>query len=290
MTEKNEIILYQTDDLPEHIEVRLDKDTVWLTLNQIAQLFNRDKSVISRHLRNIYKEGELSRSATVAKNATVQLEASREVTREIDYYNLDAILSVGYRVNSKQGTQFRIWATNMLREYLLKGVVISKRMDRIEDNYHTLSTEVQEIRLQLKTQDLPRQGIFFDGQVFDAYTFVADLVKRANKSIYLIDNYVDETVLTLLSKRTKDVNATIYTKNISKQLKLDLKKHNSQYPEIKVVEFTVAHDRFLILDNKDLYHFGASLKDLGKKWFAFSKMEGMTEIIIANLQKVNIGD
>lgn len=290
MSNKNEIILYQSDDLPEHLEVWLENETVWLTLNQIAQLFNRDKSVISRHLRNVYKEGELSRDATVAKNATVQLEAGREVTREIDYYNLDAILSVGYRVNSKQGTQFRIWATNVLRDYLLKGVALSKRLDRMEDNYEYLSKEVQEIRLQLKTQDLPRQGIFFDGQVFDAYVFAADLIKRAKKSIYVIDNYVDETVLTLLAKRAKNVTATIYTKNIRPQLALDLKKHNSQYPEISVVEFKAAHDRFLILDENDCYHIGASLKDLGKKWFAFSRLEGMTEMIMTNLQKVKIDE
>ena len=286
MGNKNEIILYQSDDLPEHIEVRLDEDTVWLSLNQIAQLFNRDKSVISRHLRNVYKEGELSREATVAKNATVQIEAGREVTREIDYYNLDAILSVGYRVNSKQGTQFRIWATNVLRDYLLKGYALNQRMNRIEDNFEGLSQEVRNISLQIKSNELPKQGIFFQGQMYDAYAFTAELIRKANTSIILIDNYVDDTVLTLLSKRNKNVSATIFTKTISKQLRLDLEKHNSQYPEIQVVEFTEAHDRFLILDEKELYHFGASLKDLGKKWFAFSKMEGMTEMILDQIKAI----
>jgi hypothetical protein len=138
---KNEIILYQSDELPEHIEVRLDENTVWLTLNQMAQLFNRDKSVISRHLSNIYKEGELKQEATVAKNATVQIESGRKVKREIDYYNLDAILSVGYRVNSKQGTQFRIWATHVLRDYLLKGYALNQRMNRIENNFEILKKE-----------------------------------------------------------------------------------------------------------------------------------------------------
>lgn len=283
---KNEIILYQSDELPEHIAVRLDQETVWLSLNQIAQLFNRDKSVISRHLRNVYKEGELRREATVAKNATVQMEAGREVTREIDYYNLDAILSVGYRVNSKQGTQFRIWATNVLRDYLLKGYALNQRMNRIENNFEDLSQEVRNISLQIKTEKLPKQGIFFRGQIYDAYTFTAGLIRKGKESIMLIDNYVDDSVLTLLSKRDKNVAATIYTKAINKQLQLDLKKHNSQYTEIKVVEFKEAHDRFLILDEKELYHFGASLKDLGKKWFAFSKMEGMTKTVLNNLQKV----
>ena len=285
MGNKNEIILYQSDDLPEHIEVRLDEDTVWLSLNQIAQLFNRDKSVISRHLRNVYKEGELSREATVAKNATVQMEAGREVTREIDYYNLDAILSVGYRVNSKQGTQFRIWATNVLRDYLLKGYALNQRMNRIENNFENLSQEVRNISLQIKTNELPKQGIFFQGQIYDAYAFTAEIIRKANKSIILIDNYVDDTVLTLLSKRNKNVSAVIFTKTISKQLRLDLKKHNSQYPEIEVLEFKEAHDRFLILDEKEGYHFGASLKDLGKKWFAFSRMDSLTNDVLKNLKE-----
>jgi len=232
---KNEIILYQSDELPEHIEVRLDEETVWLTLNQISQLFNRDKSVISRHLTNVYKEGELSQEATVAKNATVQIEAGRTIKRDIDYYNLDAILSVGYRVNSKQGTQFRIWATNVLRDYLLKGYALNQRIDRIENNYENLSKEVKYISLQLKTQELPNQGIFFDGQIFDAYAFVCDLIKKATN-------------------------------------------------EIK--SFANSHDRLLIIDGKELYHLGASLKDLGKKWFAFSKMDkNITTLILEQLKK-----
>lgn len=270
---KNEIILYQSGELAEHIEVKIGEDTVWLSLNQIAQLFDRDKSVISRHLSKIYKEGELSQEATVAKYATVQIEAGRQVQRDIDYYNLDAIISVGYRVNSKQGTQFRIWATQVLRDYLLKGYALNQRIDRIENNYDDLRQEVKQIALQLKTQELPNQGIFFNDQVFDAYVFAADLIKKAKASIILLDNYVDESVLTLLSKRKPGVTATIYTKTISKQLQLDLDKHNSQYPAIQIIPFADAHDRFLILDEKELYHLGASLKDLGKRWFAFSKLE-----------------
>jgi hypothetical protein len=270
---KNEIILYQSGELAEHIEVKIGEDTVWLSLNQIAQLFDRDKSVISRHLSKIYKEGELSQEATVAKYATVQVEAGRKVQRDIDYYNLDAIISVGYRVNSKQGTQFRIWATQVLRDYLLKGYVLNQRMDRIENNYDELRHEVKQIALQLKTQELPNQGVFFNGQVFDAYVFAADLIKKAKSSIILLDNYVDESVLTLLNKRKPGVTAIIYTKSISKQLQLDGDKHNSQYPAIQIIPFADTHDRFLILDETVLYHLGASLKDLGKKWFAFSRLE-----------------
>ena len=283
---KNEIILYRTDELPEHIEVKLDGETVWLTLNQIAQLFNRDKSVISRHLRNVYKEGELSQDATVAKNATVQIEAGRKVKREIEYYNLDAILSVGYRVNSKQGTQFRIWATNVLRDYLLKGYALNHRMDRIENNYDNLSKEVKQISLQLKTQELPNQGIFFDGQILDAYVFASNIIKKAKTEIILIDNYIDETTLTHLSKKAENVKVLLLTKTISKQLTLDVKKANEQYGNYEVKELKTSHDRFLIIDRKELYHIGASLKDLGKKWFAFSKLDGnILNLMLAQIKK-----
>lgn len=290
---KNEIVLYRSDELPEHIEVILEQDTVWLSINQIAQLFNRNKSVISRHLSNVYKEGELSKEATVAKNATVQMEAGRQVKREIDYYNLDAILSVGYRVNSKQGTQFRIWATNVLRDYLLKGYELNQRMDRIENNYENLSSEVQKIALQLKSSDLPKQGIFFEGQVFDAYVFAADLIKKAQKEIILIDNYVDESVLNLLAKRKRGVAATLYTHSISKILAQDIKKHNSQYEPVNVFELNQSHDRFLIIDHSEMYHIGASLKDPGKRpvvsevepWFAFSKMSDLLPELLAKLSR-----
>ncbi|MCC5915895.1 MAG: virulence RhuM family protein [Cryomorphaceae bacterium] len=284
---KNEIILYQSGELAEHIEVRLDEDTVWLNRNQIAALFGRDVKTIGKHINNVFSEGELNKDSTVANFATVQIEGGRNIERQIEYYNLDVIISVGYRVKSKQGTQFRIWATNVLRDYLLKGYAFSQRMDRIENNYENLSKEVHQISLQLKTKDLPNQGIFFDGQIFDAYIFVADLIKKATKSIVLIDNYVDESVLTLLSKRQKNVTTTIYTKTISKQLKLDLKKHNSQYSEIRAIEFKNTHDRFLIIDHKELYHIGASLKDLGKKWFAFSRMDSLAGTLLEQLKSGN---
>ncbi len=278
----NEIILYQPNNVAERIEVRLEDETVWLTLNQISQLFNRDKSVISRHLKNIYKSGELIFEATVAKNATVQMEAGRQVKRDIEYYNLDAILSVGYRVNSKQGTQFRIWATQVLKDYLLKGYAVNKRIDRIEDKYDDLSAEVKDIRLQLNTTLPKNQGIFFDGQIFDAYVFVCDLIKSAQKDIVLIDNYIDESILQLLTKRAAGVEVRIYTAQKDKILQQDLKKHKAQYGKMDIKTFAKSHDRFLIID-KQVYHFGASLKDLGKKWFAFSKMEIGKEEILGRL-------
>lgn len=272
---KDEIILYQPNELTEHIEVRMDgeKETVWLSLNQIAELFDRDKSVISRHLRNIYKEGELELEATVAKNATVQIEAGRKVTREIEFYNLDAILSVGYRVNSKRGTQFRIWANRILKDYLLKGYAINNRMNRLEDNVHQLSQKVNEIDFQIKSTELPTQGVFFDGQIFDAYELASKIIRSAKKNIVLIDNYIDENTLTHLAKKNKNVNILLLTKTATKQLTLDIEKANAQYGNFELKTFAKSHDRFFIIDHKEVYHLGASLKDLGKKWFAFSKMD-----------------
>ena len=285
----NEIILYQSNNLAEHIEVRIDDETVWLTLNQIAQLFNRDKSVISRHLSNIYKEGELSQEATVAKNATVQFEAGRKVQRDIDYYNLDAIISVGYRVNSKQGTQFRPefygWATNVLRDYLLKGYALNQRMNRIENHVENLAEKVNVISLQIKSSALPNQGVFFDGQVFDAYELASKIIRSAETSIMLIDNYIDESTLIHLAKKNDNVKVLLFSKSISKQLALDVKKANEQYGNFEIKELNLSHDRFLIIDHRELYHIGASLKDLGKKWFAFSKMdESMTKLILNQLK------
>jgi hypothetical protein len=221
----------------------------------------------------VFKEGELEKIATVKDSLTVATEGQRKVKRKVEFYNLDVIISVGYRVKSKQGTQFRIWATNMLREYLLKGYAINQRMDRIETNYDNLSKEVSKISLQLKTTELPSQGVFFDGQIFDAYELMSRIIRSAKKEIILIDNYIDESVLTHLSKRNINVEAIIYSKSISRVLHLDLERHNSQYPSISIRELRQSHDRFLIIDRKELYHIGASLKDLGKLWFAFSKLD-----------------
>ena len=279
---KNEIIIYQPDELATRIDVRIEDETVWLNRQQIATLFGRDIKTIGKHINNALKE-ELQGFSTVAKFATVQNEGGRLVQRQIEYYNLDVIISVGYRVKSRQGVQFRIWANKILKDYLLKGYALNNRINRIEDNMHQLSRKVNEIDLQLKTESLPKQGIFYNGQVFDAYLLIADIIKSAKKSIILIDNYVDETVLATLDKRKKNVDAVIYTKKITKQLQTDIEKHNAQYPKIELKKLTTAHDRFLIIDRKTVYHFGASLKDAGKKWFAFSKLEMDAKDIIEKL-------
>jgi len=270
---KNEIILYSPDELAERIEVRIDEETVWLSRQQISALFSRDVKTIGKHINNVFAEGEVDEKATVAKFATVQNEGGRMVERQVEHYNLDVIISVGYRVKSKQGTQFRIWANRVLKDYLLKGYAINNRINRLEDNIHTLSKRVNEIDLQISTHLIPTQGVFFDGQVFDAYELTSKIIRSARKNIVLIDNYIDENTLTHLAKKKKAVAALLLTKNISKQLILDIKKADEQYGSFEAKLFTLSHDRFLIIDDTEVYHLGASLKDLGKKWFAFSKMD-----------------
>jgi hypothetical protein len=276
-----EIILYQPDSTSTQIEVRIEEETVWLTQSQMEELFSSTKQNISLHIRNIFNEGELDEYATVKEYLTVQTEGVRRIRRKVKSYNLDVIISVGYRVKSIRGTQFRIWANRVLREYLLRGHVINQRVDRIE---RKLLDHDQKFDLLIKSNILPEEGIFYDGQIFDAYKFVCGIIKTATESVILIDNYIDESVLNLLSKRNKNVKAKIFTAKITPQLKLDLEKHNKQYHEIKVILFSRSHDRFLIIDEKIVYHIGASLKDLGKKWFAFSKINIDIKGIIKNLK------
>jgi hypothetical protein len=274
---KGEIILYQPDDSLK-LEVRVEDETVWLTQTQMAELFQTTVPNINLHLKNIFEEGELEHITTIKDSLIVRKEGKRQVQRNISLYNLDVIISIGYRIKSRPATLFRIWATKTLKEYILKGYAIHQRFERIE---HRVTETEKKIDFFVKTSLPPQEGIFFDGQIFDAYTFVADLIKSAQKSIVLIDNYINESVLLLLSKRTKSVNATIHT-TVSSQLQLDLQKHNAQYPPINIISFTRSHDRFLFIDN-DVYHIGASLKDLGKKWFAFSKMGLDAKTLLQNI-------
>ena len=195
---------------------------------------------------------------------------------KVKYYNLDVVLSIGYRVNSIRATQFRIWANKILKDYLLKGYAINNRMNRLEDNLETLKTKVNKIDLQINTHLIPTQGVFFDGQVFDAYELASKIIRSAKKSIVLIDNYIDESTLTHLVKKNKGVKVLLLSKTVNKQLQLDIQKANEQYGNFGLASFTQSHDRFLIIDNNEVYHLGASLKDLGKKWFAFSKMESLS--------------
>ena len=262
---KAEIIIYKESDSDFQIEVRLEDETVWLNRQQLSDLFNRDIKTIGKHINNALRE-ELESIPVIAKFATT---ASDGKTYQVEHYNLDMILSVGYRVKSQRGILFRRWANNVLKEYLLKGHVYNHRFEKIEKK---LFEHDQKFELIINTGLKPTEGIFYDGQIFDAWQFASDLIKDAEQSIILIDNYIDESVFKLLTKRKTGVSAKVFTGKITKQLEADLLKHNAQYPAIDVKTFTKSHDRFLIIDQKDVYHIGASLKDLGKKWFAFSKI------------------
>lgn len=277
MEQQGEIILYQPDE-SVRMEVRIEDETVWLTQAQIAELFETKRQAITKHLKNIFQSGELNENSVCS---ILELTASDGKSYKTKTYNLDAIISVGYRVNSKNATLFRRWASQVLKDYLLKGHVINQRISNLEQrvdakflSYDTQLTRLNEkVDFFVRTSLPPVEGIFFDGQIFDAYAFATNLIKSAKNSLILIDNYIDENTLLMLSKRTTGVDATIYTQRITPQLQLDLTRHNNQYPPINIRTYRQAHDRFLIIDRSDVYHIGASLKDLGKKLFAFSKMD-----------------
>ena len=285
--QKGEIILYQPDETVR-IEVRLEDDTVWLTTNQMAALFDREESNIRRHVINVFREGELERANNV------QILHVNGVKKPVPFYSLDVIISVGYRVKSQRGTKFRQWANKVIKDYLLHGYAFNQRLLQVEQRLDarldahtqteqqrfmqiesTLADHQEKIDFFVRTNQPPVEGIFFDGQIFDAYRFVNDLVRKAKSSIVLIDNYVDDTVLAMLDKRAAGVTATIYTQHVSQQLQLDIDRHNAQYDPIVVEHFNRAHDRFLLID-EEVYHIGASLKDLGRKWFAFTLMHDIT--------------
>lgn len=274
--EQGEIILYQPDESVK-LEVRMENETVWLTQAQIAELFERDRTVITKHINNVFKEKELE------EKSNVQFLHIANSDKPVKYFSLDVIISVGYRVKSIRGTQFRQWANRVLKDYLLKGYSVNQRLNdmgkELAEIKDTLYEHSKKMDFFVRTSLPPVEGIFFDGQIFDAYKFAMDLIKTARKSLLLIDNYVDESVLLMLSKRNPGVSATIYTQKVTAQLQLDLDKHNDQYPPINIRTYRNSHDRFLIVDDKEVYHIGASLKDLGKKMFAFSKLDIPAEAI-----------
>ena len=272
--ETGEIVVYQPDEITK-LEVRVERENVWLNRHQLAELFGRDVKTIGKHINNALCE-ELRYVPTVANFAIVQKEGNRLVERIVEHYNIDMIISIGYRVKSEKGILFRQWANQIIKEYIFRGYSVSKRLNTIE---HRLDEHDKKIDFFIRTSLPPVEGIFYDGQIFDAYVFVSDLIKSARQRIVLIDNYIDESVLILLSKRSASVSAEIRTGKVPQQLTLDLQKHNSQYPPIDLIQTHSIHDRFIIIDNI-VYHIGASLKDLGKKLFAFSKMGLLPESVL----------
>lgn len=286
---QGEVIFYQPDNTMR-IEVRLENETVWLTQQQMAELFSTDRTSIARHIGNIYTADELEEGATCAKIAQVRQEGNRRVKRTLVYYNLDMIISVGYRVNSKRGTMFRQWANRILKEYLLRGyafhqqmIAMQRQIDvRLEEQNERLSAvenhlheHDQKFDMIVKTPELPNEGVFFDGQIFDAFKLVMQLIKSAEHRIILIDNYINEEILTMFDQRANGVTACIYTARIDSAMQLAIQRHDAQYDPISVNVFRMSHDGWLIIDEK-VYHFGASLKDLGKKWFGVSLYQDIT--------------
>ena len=279
---KDEIVLYRPNEQFQ-LEVQLKDETVWLTQQQIADLFGVKQPAVSKHLSNIFREGELDKNSV---DSILEYTAADGKVYSTQFYNLDAILSVGYRVNSKNATLFRRWANQVLKDYMLRGYAVNQRFQNIEDQLASqqkqLAQHQEQIDFFVRTSLPPVEGIFYDGQIFDAYTFINDRIREAKKRIVLIDNYVDDSVLTMLDKRHENVEAIVYTKNISRQLSLDFEKHNAQYSPIEVKQFDRAHDRFLCIDDT-VYLIGASLKDLGKKWFGFVKLEQPTDELLSKM-------
>lgn len=259
------------------IQVVVEDESVWLTQAQMMALFDSSKQNVSLHVNNIFKEKELDKTSVVKYSLTTASDGKKYNTA---FYNLDVIISVGYRIKSKRGTEFRIWATRVLRDYLIKGYAFQSRIEQLEKHVAQHDVQLQTI---INASLPPNEGVFFDGQIFDAHHFVSNLIRSAKKSCLLIDNYVDDTILYLFYKRRKGVKAIIYTKEITQQLETDLLKFNAQYEPVEVKKFKRSHDRFLIIDEKVVYHIGASLKDLGKKWFAFSRLSLNPNILLSEL-------
>lgn len=263
------VVIYQSADNAVRLDVQLAEETVWLTQQQMTVLFDSTVPNISMHIRNIFKEEELVKEATVKNFLIVQNEGGRAVTRQVQCYNLDVIISVGYRVKSKRGTQFRQWATKVLNQYIRQGYAVSNRFEKLEQRMTNVENQIESF---VHAALPPKEGIFADGQIYDAYEFIERLIKSAKKSILLIDNYVDESVLTMLSGKNKGVQVDIYTKELSNELLLAQDKFNSQYGNLSLYQTNRVHDRFMIIDNQTIYLIGASLKDAGKRLFAFTKM------------------
>ena len=285
---ENQIIVYQPNETVR-LDVRLENETVWLTQARLGVLFGVDRTVVNRHIHNIYKTGELEESATCAKIAQVQNEGGRSITRIVPFYNLDMIIAVGYRVNSLQATRFRQWATRVLKEYLLRGYSVNARLSQLEDKVDRRLAKHERDIIELKnkvdffvqTETPPLQGVFYDGQLWDARALVLKLIQSAKRSLILIDNWATAETLDLFTKKRKGVKVTIitsehYDKKHVPHRKIsdaDIATFNAQYPRLAVRYNETFHDRFLIVDDKELYLIGASLKDLGKKCFGFTKMD-----------------
>ncbi|MBO7687872.1 MAG: virulence RhuM family protein [Kiritimatiellae bacterium] len=281
---ENQIVVYQPDETIR-LDVRLENETVWLTQEQMSLLFGRTQPVIARHIGNIFREGELDREVVYAKFAYTTRHgaiAGKTQIKEVGLYNLDVVISVGYRVKSVQGTRFRQWATKVLKEFMLRGYAFNQRLNQLEDRIDRRMAKTEADVAELKdkvdffvqTSMPPVQGVFYNDQVFDASVFAARHILSAKKSIFLIDSWVDVVTLELLAKKTKGVTVEIITSHRGNRISAsDIAKFNAQHGGLSVRLSKNFHDRFLIIDDKTLYLVGASLKDLGSKCFAFAKLD-----------------
>ena len=277
-----EIQSYRPGNADIQLDVLVENETVWLTQKQMELLFQRDVSVISRHINNIFKEREL------AKEGNLHFLQIANADRPVAFYSLDVIISVGYRVKSQRGTEFRIWATKVLKDCFIQGAVVNQRFELMENrlsrNEAGLQTVNQRIDELVQAALPPRQGVFFNGQVFDAHAFVADLIRSAGKSVTVVDSYADDSVLAQLTKRNLGVTAAVCVAHLTAAFRNDVERHNLQYEPVEVRVTPGFHDRFLLLDGKQLYHFGASFKDLGRKLFCFTLIE--SEAVITTVRSL----
>jgi len=278
--EKNEIIVYQPEGGEFHIEVRVDQDTVWLTQAQMAELFNTDRTSINRHIRNIFQTQELYENSTCAKIAQVRLEGGRSIKRVVPYYNLDMIISVGYRVNSISGTRFRQWANRVLKEHMLRGFSVNQRLVAHENRLENIDSRViyleKQVDFFVKANLPPKEGFLQAKAFWSGYEFAVQLVRSAKQEIVIIDPFADDTSLSLMPKRNPGVNAIIYSARINQTMKTECERLNRQCPPVELRTMREVHDRFIVVD-ETVYHIGASIKDLGNKLTAFSVLSLLTK-------------
>ena len=288
MSDKYELVRFEQNGLTLDVNVSPSEDTVWLSLNEMCILFGRDKSVISRHIRNIFKEGELDPNRVVAKNATT---ASDGKTYDVTFYDLDMIISVGYRVKSPNGIVFRKWANSILREYLLRGYVVDRNRTLVtNENYINLINKVESIDTRLtKIESEYRaesEKVFFDGEYLDARVFIKELLSKATASIVVIDPYADAKALDFLSSKSDGASLLLVVSTKAKLTQDDVNAFNLQYGGLVVKDDDSFHDRFILIDNRDLYHLGASLNYAGKKTFAITRLND-EQLIAAIINRIN---
>lgn len=278
--EKNEIIVYQPEGGEFHIEVRVDQDTVWLTQAQMAELFGTVPQNITVHIKKVYDEGELEKNSTCKEYLQVASEGSRKVKRTLKFYNLDVIISVGYRVKSIQGTRFRQWANRVLKEHMLKGFSVNQRLVAHENRLENIDSRViyleKQVDFFVKANLPPKEGFLQAKAFWSGYEFAVQLIRSAKQEIVIIDPFADDTALSLMPKRNPGVNAIIYSARINQTMKAECERLNRQCPPVELRTMREVHDRFIVVD-ETVYHIGASIKDLGNKLTAFSVLSLLTK-------------